>query len=273
MSIAQSAVTSQIRNLEHALGLNLLNRNNPRRPEITAEGRRVLEYAEGIFESSRELVNWATKGSLPRTQILKIGAISGLSRNLQYEFMQPRIENSDIKFEVTTGDQKNLVSMLMDHELDVVLTSRNVDTQSKVGFYTHVLATSPVIFVCHKTVKLKRVGTIKDKLAGRILFTPGQNFEAKPELDAYLEGLKTPYRLAGEIDDIALLRILSLRSGAIVVTPEMGVKNDIENGDLKAIAPAGKIQQRFYAITRHKLNPNDEVRFLIETLREKSRLF
>jgi len=63
LSIAQSAVTSQVKRLEEVLGINLIDRTNPRRTQISAEGRKVLEYADSIFESSRELINWATKGS------------------------------------------------------------------------------------------------------------------------------------------------------------------------------------------------------------------
>ena len=106
LSIAQSAVTLQIKTLEEALGLTLVDRRNFRKPVLTNEGRRVLEYASSIFETSRELLNWATKGSLPKQLILRLGAISGLSRNLQYEFIEPLLGKPEYKFEVVTGDQK-----------------------------------------------------------------------------------------------------------------------------------------------------------------------
>jgi len=269
LSIAQSAVTSQIKNLEEALGIDLIDRTNSRRPILASEGRKVLEYADSIFESSRELLNWATKGALPKEKILGIGAISGLSRNLQYEFMEPLLGKKDIKFEVTTGDQKNLIDLLSGHELDVVLTSHNVSQIKGGNLYANVLTASPVVFLIRRDSKIKKTGSISERLSGLDLFTPGQNFEAKPELDAYLGSLDSNFRIAGEVDDIALLRILALRSGSVVAMPEMGVKNDIESGDLKVIALAKDIQQRFYAITRQKLNPNNEINHLIEHIRRR----
>ncbi len=270
LRIAQSAVTSQIRNLESALEVELVDRKNVRRPVVTDAGRKVLEYADLIFRSSQELMSWATKGVLPRQKTIRIGAISGLSRNLQYEFIEPLLHKGGIKLEITTGDQRNLISLLLSHQVDVVLTSNNVVNEGRGHLYTNVLATSPVIFVGNKQVKFnKQAASLKEKLRGQKIFTTGHHFEAKPELDAYLEGLAGKFTLAGEIDDIALLRILALRSGAVVAIPELGVKNDIETKSIRVFGTASEIVQRFYAITRQKLRPNDDIKYLIESIRKK----
>lgn len=268
LSIAQSAVTSQIKQLEESLNLSLIDRSNKRRPELTSDGRRVLDYANLIFESSEELLKWATKGEAPEASIIKVGAISGLSRNLQYEFLSPIINDPSVKLEVTTGDQDNLVKQLKEHSLDVVLSSHNVRSEGKVPFYSHVLTSSPVVFVS-KNFKNKNKNSLKDNLETSPIYLPGKNFEARPELDAYLENLKIAIKVAGEIDDIALLRIFALRSNAIVALPEMGVKNDIDKKELFVIAKAGEIEQRFYAITRQKRIPHKIIEGLISKIRKK----
>lgn len=264
--IAQSAVTLQIKQLEDALGLLLIDRTNPRKPSLTSEGLRVLEYADSIFEFSRELINWATKGELPNQKTLRIGAISGLSRNLQYEFISPFVSQPEYKFYITTGDQKKLIDLLLEHSLDVVLTSRNIAHESAKQFYTHVLTTSPLVIVANSSFKLKSKASLQEKLSGQALFIPGNHFEAKPELDAFLEGFKNKIRIAGEIDDIALLRVLALKSGSLVAIPEMGISNEIKTGEVKVIHNIHKIEQKFYAITRHKLKPNDEIKYLIDKM-------
>jgi LysR family transcriptional activator of nhaA len=265
LKIAQSAVTSQIRQLEDVLALPLVDRTNPRKPSITPEGRKVLEYADAIFESSRELIHWATKGSLPKHRVMRIGALSGLSRNLQFEFMMPLIGNPGVRFEVVTGDQRNLLTLLSGHELDVVLSSHTPGAGG--GFHARVLTSSPLVFVSARGTKRAGGGSLRARLKGRDLFVPGADFEAKPELDEFLEGFRSVYRLAGEIDDIALLRILALRSGAVVAIPKMGVQNDLERGDLRILGVAQDIRQRFYAITRGRLNPDPEIRRMVDAVR------
>ena len=274
LSIAQSAVTAQIKQLEHELELSLVNRDNPRRPQLTAEGKRVLEYAQSIFEISQELMNWAMQGSSPALQTLRIGAISGLSRNLQFEFMKPLVHKPEIRFQVTTGDQKNLLKMLLQHDLDVVLSSRNVDEDSAQKLSTQVLTASPLVLVesreksqkSHRRVR--KAPSWQDLAHGRDVFLPGQHFEAKPELDAFFQNLKIKYRVAGEIDDIALLRILALRSGSLVVVPLMGVIQDVKENSLIVLTEIPRIHQRFYAITQRKLRADPKIQFLIESFQE-----
>lgn len=269
LSIAQSAVTSQVKLLEEALGLKLIDRTNPRRPHLSEEGRRVIEYAESIFESSRELINWATKGSLPKKRSIRVGAISSLSRNFQFEFIEPLINELDVRFEITTGDQNNLVQMLSEHQLDVVLSSRNADPDYKSQLHSHVITRSKLIFAFGRKTASKGKKDLNSLLRTHSLFIPGRHFEAKPELDAYLEKLKG-VKIAGEVDDVALLRILALRSGQIVVMPEMGIRNDIESGEVEVLLKMTPIEQRYYAITRQRKEPNSDVRFLIDKMKHES---
>jgi LysR family transcriptional activator of nhaA len=266
LSIAQSAVTSQVKLLEDALGMSLIDRTNQRRPQITEEGLKVLEYADSIFESSRELINWATKGSLQKKRSIRIGAISGLSRNFQFEFIEPLIKNIDVKFDITTGDQENLIQMLAEHQLDVVLSSRNANPDHKTQLHSHVITKSPLLFVMNKQSAPKTKKDLNSILLKKSLFIPGKHFEAKPELDAYLDKFKS-IRIAGEVDDIALLRILALRSSEVVVMPEMGIRNDIESKEVVVLLKMSQVEQRFYAITRQKKDPNSDVGFLITKMK------
>lgn len=268
LSIAQSAVTSQVKQLEVALGRQLVDRKNPRRPVITDEGRKVIEYADTIFESSRQLINWASEGSLPNKRLLRLGAISGLSRNFQFDFIEPLISQADIKFDITTADQEALLKLLSEHQLDVVLSSRNADPDFKIPLHSHVITKSPLLFVIGAKSVWRGKKDLKSLLQAKSLFIPGKHFEAKPELDAYLETLNVK-RIAGEVDDVALLRILALRSGEMVVMPEMGIRNDIESGDVIVVSRTTAIDQRFYAITRQKKEPNPDVRFLIGKMRRE----
>ena len=107
---------------------------------------------------------------------------------------------------------------------------------------------------------------LKNALKDKRIYLPGKNFEARPELDSFLEKLKCSYDIAGEIDDIALLRLLALKSNDIVAIPEMGVINDIKTKELIIFESNVKISQKFYAITRQKRIPNSVIPFLISEM-------
>lgn len=264
--IAQSAVTSQIKSLENILGLELIDRSNRRKPVLTEAGKKVLEYADFIFEASSELIKWAKQGEQTKQQILRVGALSALSRNFQFEFLRPVVGDLHVKFEITTGDQDKLVKLLREHSLDLILSSHNIQPEGKSPFHSHVLTKSPLVFVVAAN-HFKRGLSLREILSQKSLYIPGHNFEARPELDALFERMRIEPKILGEIDDVALLRIFALRSGDVVVLPLMGVKDDLTNKSLRILKNTGKIEQKFYAITRHRKFPNPLVEKLIEGIK------
>jgi LysR family transcriptional activator of nhaA len=187
LAIAQSAVSGQINQLEESLGMSLIDRSNKRRPIFTEEGKKVLDYADNIFETGEELLQWARTGSTQKELIIKIGALSGLSRNFQYEFIKPTLNIPNLKVELITGDQSKLTKMLSEHNLDLFLSSHNVVSDGRTTFFSHVLYTSSLVFVISKK-GLKGKPNLLEQLTKKRLYLPGKSFEARPELDAYLVG-------------------------------------------------------------------------------------
>lgn len=262
LSIAQSAVSGQINLLEETLGLSLIDRTNKRKPLFTEEGKKVLNYADSIFETGEELLQWANTGSAQKDSIIRIGALSGLSRNFQYEFIKPTLKIPNLKIELTTGDQSKLTKLLSEHNLDLILSSHNVVADGRTTFFSHVLYTSPLVFVISKK-GLKGKADLNEHLSKKRIYLPGKNFEARPELDAYLDHKKMRIDVAGEIDDIALLRLLAVQSNEVVAIPEMGVINELKSKEIVILKAENKIFQKFYAITRSKKIPNKTISMLI----------
>lgn len=244
-------MTSQIKSLEEILGLVLIDRTNRRKPILTEDGKAVLEFANDIFEAGDELLKWAKQGIHQKKQVLRIGALSGLSRNLQFEFLKPILSLKDIRIEVTTGDQEKLVKLLKEHHLDLILSSHNVQADGRVTLHSNVLTTSPLVFAVARPQKI-RGGELKDYLSTKPICLPSRNFETRPEIDAYLDRFRFSKEILGEIDDIALLRIFSIKSEAVVAIPEMGIRGEIESGEVHVIARPKGLEQKFYVISRQK---------------------
>ena len=266
LSIAQSAVTSQIKSLEDILGLVLIDRTNRRKPILTEEGKSVLGFANSIFETGDELLKWAKLGAHQKEQVLRVGALSGLSRNLQFEFLKPILDLKGMRIEVTTGDQEKLVRLLKEHHLDLILSSHNVPADGRVTLHSNVLTTSPFVFAVAKSHKI-RGGELKDYLSEKPLCLPSRNFETRPEIDAYLDRFKFVKQIIGEIDDIALLRIFSIKSDALVLVPEMGIRGEIATGEVHVVAQPKGLEQKFYVISRQKRCRNPIAEMLIEKMK------
>ena len=172
-----------------------------------------------------------------------------------------------MRVEVTTGDQEKLVRLLKEHHLDLILSSHNVPADGRVTLYSNVLTTSPILVVVGKNHKIKG-GQLKDYLSQKKLCLPSRNFENRSEIDAFLGRLKFPKPVLGEIDDIALLRIFAIRSEAVVIIPEMGIRGEIDSGEVHVIAQPKGLEQKFYVISRQKRSRNPIAELLIEKMKE-----
>ena len=264
LQLSQSSISAQVHRLEEVFGQKLLNRST-RKVEITEAGRVALKYAETIFSSGNELLDLMKHRPSKSKSHLRIGALGSLSRNLQAAFLDPILNRTDTRFSVTTGDSKKLMSLLQEHTLDIVLSTHPTG-QEFSQLYTHQLATSPLCIVVHPSYRRKKV-SLKNTLEKSILFLPSHSLESRSDFDHFIESNKIDLSPQGEVDDIALLRLLALSKKGIVVIPKIGILNDLEKNNLVILHEFKNISQKFYAITRQKRFPNPIIEELMKRLK------
>ena len=122
LHVSQSALSSQIRQLQDQLGHELFSREG-RSLALTEVGHIVLEYAESIFSLSSELIALTESGDLQRLERLRIGSVATLSRNFQENFLRPVIGESKIKLVMRSASLEELLELLHVHKLDLILGS------------------------------------------------------------------------------------------------------------------------------------------------------
>ncbi|MBX9765984.1 MAG: LysR family transcriptional regulator [Bdellovibrionales bacterium] len=266
LSLSQSAMSEQVRRLEEAFDQKLIHRTT-RRLELTEAGLAALGYADTIFGTGRELLDFMKHRPTVSRQRIRIGAIGGLSRNLQANFLAPLLHREDVQFSVIAGDSQRLLRLLREHTLDIVLSSFAPGENVKLELFTHLLSESPMCLVSSAKSKQGKKESLEEILSARRIFLPTTTSEGRSGFDHFVETKGIKLKVSGEIDDVALLRILALTGLGNALVPRVGVQRDIINGDLKLIHEFKGIKQRFYAITRQKKFPNPIVNDLIRSLR------
>lgn len=88
LHVSQSALSSQIRQLEDQLGHPLFDRNG-RSLRLTEVGNLVLGYAEGIFSLGSELMATVRGGEGQAAQQLRVGAVATRSRSWRTALIAP----------------------------------------------------------------------------------------------------------------------------------------------------------------------------------------
>ncbi|NIV39986.1 MAG: LysR family transcriptional regulator, partial [Anaerolineae bacterium] len=132
LHVSQSALSSQIRQLEDSMDTRLFERVS-RRLVLTDAGQRVLAYAEDIFAKGEELESLLRRGVEPAYQHLRIGMLATMSRNFIEGFIEPLRDNPRVRFSLHAQGMASLLDGLATHQLDLVLTNTQVPVEDRSG--------------------------------------------------------------------------------------------------------------------------------------------
>jgi len=251
LNLSQSALSTQIRALEAALGHDLFERRG-RGLVLTEAGRIALDHAEAIFRTAEDLT--ATLQQAGRTRrALRIGALATLSRNFQFEFLEPLLGRADVEVVLRSGAQGDLLRALEALALDVVLTNLVPARDAASRYLVHELSEQPVGLVGPPDFAGR---SLADLLATEPLILPTPEAALRASFDALVGRLGTVPRIAAEADDMAMLRLLARARAGIAVIPPIVVRDELAAGTLAELARLEGITEGFFAVTLQRRFPN-----------------
>lgn len=245
LHVSQSAISSQIRQLEDELGHELFLREG-RSLRLTEVGRLVLDYADGIFNLGLELLETVRAGEGGARPELRVGAVATLSRNFQENFLKPVIGDEDLRLVIESASLAELLERLRMHRLDLVLSNRLVTADEHLPLFCRRIARQRVILVGPDRHRRFR---FPDEVRTTALVLPGHGSEIRGQFDLLCAELEFEPRVSAEVDDMAMLRLLARDSGSVALVPEVVVQDELRDGTLTKYCDVPDIFENFYAIT------------------------
>ncbi len=260
LHVAPSAVSTQIAKLERELGHPLFERAG-RQLTLTEAGRIVLDHADTIFAMGRELVGTLQLQGKER-HVLRVGSLATLSRNFQVAFLAPLFGRDDVELVVRSGAFGELLRALEAHRLDVVLANTVPVRDAATPWVAHALAEQPVSLVGRPAGARPRRRTrqspehVRALLERERLVVPSGETAIRASFDALVERLGVRPRIAAEVDDMAMLRLLARDGVGVAIVPSIVVRDELERGELVELARLPGLVETFYAITPKRRFPN-----------------
>lgn len=267
LHLSQSALSVQIRKLEHQLGHKLLEREG-KKLVLTEAGRIALNYAETVFKTGNELVSTLKGRPLSGRQVLRVGALTTLSRNFQLEFLRPLLGRGDVELIVRSGTLHDLLGQIEAHALDVVLSNTAAPRDGRSSLRSYVLKKQTVSIVGHPR-PTRRKFKFPDDLAGALLLLPSLESDIRVAFDRLLENANVKPVILAEVDDMAMLRLLARESRAAALVPPIVVRDELDNGILVEYCQIPEVTETFYAIVQKRRFPNPLLANLLRTEREE----
>ncbi|SLN25638.1 LysR family transcriptional regulator [Roseisalinus antarcticus] len=265
LNLSQSALSTQIKALETALGHDLFERRG-RGLVLTEAGRIALDHAEEIFRTAEDLTATLRDAGNAR-QALRIGALATLSRNFQILFLRPLIGRADVEVVLRSGSQTELLRALDALSLDVVLTNLVPARDALSPYLVHSLSEQPVSLIGTPSRAMAPKRALAEVLASEPLILPTPESALRAGFDALVARLSIVPRIAAEADDMAMLRLLARADAGLAVIPPIVVQDELDAGTLVELARFDDVTEAVCAVTFQRRFPNPLVAELLAAFR------
>ena len=252
LNVSQSALSTQIRKLEHQLGHELFERDG-KRLVLTEAGRLALEHAEAIFRTGDELVG-TLRAEMNVSRTLRVGALATLSRNFQMELLQPLLALPDVELVLRSGSWDELQRDLESLRLDVLLVDRPVPADPGKPWIVHRLDEQSVGLV--GVPSFDGGQTLKEVISTQPLILPTGASGYRIGFDALADRLGVRPTIKAEVDDMAMMRLMARAGVGLALVPPVVVRDELATGALKEIHPLPDIVETFYAVALARRFPN-----------------
>lgn len=254
LNLSQSAVSVQIQKLERQIGHPLFDRLG-KRLVLTEAGQIALDYADTVFKAGDELISTLRGRPLASRQILRVGALTTLSRNFQLEFLRPLVGRADVELIVRSGTLRELIAQLEAHAIDVVLANSAAPRDSRSLLRSHLLNEQPVSLVGRPPRRKPRFRFPNDLRTEPVLL-PSLDSDIRVAFDRILELAGIRPNILAEVDDMAMLRLLAREREGVTLVPPIVVRDELKNGTLIEHCRIPELTEKFYAIVQKRRFPN-----------------
>jgi len=250
VNLSQSALSAQIRTLEERLGHALFDRVG-RQLKLTEVGRVTLDYADRIFGTGHELLATLERG-YDETPPLRIGALSTLSRNFQMRFLEPILQ-TDAELILKSGSETELYAGLRALALDVLLTTEPPRMEVGSDVTAQRLAEQKVGL--YGVPERMRHDSLRALLSSEPVIVPTDN-AVRRGFDALVAELDLRPRIAADVDDMAMVRLLARAGAGVAIAPDVVLADELASGRLVGAGVTLDITESFYAVTIKRTFPH-----------------
>jgi len=258
LNLSQSALSTQIRQLEERLGQKLFERSG-RRLQLTEAGGIALDHADRIFLAGEELVT-VFQDREHTKRPLKVGAQSTLSRNFQLRFLRPVLDDGDSELILSSGKNTELFEALQSLALDLVLSTAVPPLDTFSDLVTHRIDEHAIGL--YAVAGRLRHDSLRDLLTHEPVILPRES-SIRTGFDSLTARLQVAPRIVAEVDDMAMVRLLAREGIGVAAAPAVVVADEIEQGLLTPAPFALDIRESFFAIVAKRSFPHPGVSLLV----------
>jgi LysR family transcriptional activator of nhaA len=249
LNVSQPTVSTQIRDLENALGEKLLTRSG-RTVVLTGIGRRVYRYADEIFGLGNELVESVKGRPTARPPRLAVGVAKVVPSLGAYEMIEPALHLAQpVRLDCLSDTPERLLTELAIFSLDVVLADAPAPPAVKVQAYSHLLGESSLSVFGAARLAARHRRRFPASLDGAPFLMPRRDSALRGSLDLWFERNGIRPRIVGTFEDAARLEAFGQAGVGMFVMPSAIQTETQRQYRVRLVGCIEDVRERYYAIT------------------------
>ena len=206
LHIGQPAISTQLRSLEESLGQKLFQKSG-RTLQLTETGKTVFRYADEIFSLGREMIDTLKGHPVGKPVRFVVGIVNVMPKLMARRLLEPALRLSDdLRLVCVEDTLEQLLSELILHNVDIVLSDAPVTAAFKVRAYNHALGDSAVGLFATKVLARRCRKGFPESLNGAPILLPSRSSALRRSIDSWLESKDLHPLIRAEFDDTALLK-------------------------------------------------------------------
>ncbi len=261
--ISHSAVSTQVKQLEDALGGPLLVRRPRRRLALTPMGEQVLQYAETIFRTGGALLDFAHGRTAGPVQHVLVGVTPDIPATLVQRMLGPIWRTqAGVHLELQRGSHETLVPDLAMQRLHLVLSDRPHAGAFHNMHTVQLMKTGIVVYAAPRLAARLRPG-FPASLHDAPAVLPPPRTQLRLAMDGWFAGHKVRPRVVATSEDTALWRALGIQGlGFFPVRKQLS--QELERHGAHRVGEAQGVFDTFYAVLPERRLMHPAVRALLD---------
>jgi DNA-binding transcriptional LysR family regulator len=262
--ISQPAISMQIKNLEKALGIQLITRGSSF--GLTDKGEVLFQDLKKIFKALCEAEQKFLAYSLKDLKKITIGMSEAYSHHFIVNILLKFQENfPDIGLKFFTETSKNLITKLINNKIDIAITGEHDIPLDKTRFIEKIVRKEEIILVApygHRLMDKKRV-LLNDILNEKIILKD-ENSATRIFIEKTFKNKKLPVFI--ECESSQVLKRLVREYNAVTFLTRIGVQHELKNQKFSELNFYKQLFMPIKIAYPKKFSEHSSFNFLLKTI-------
>jgi len=270
LKVGQPALSSQLKNLEEYLGVQLFERRN-RKLILTEPGKVVLEYAKKISSLGQELIEVVDDKILTNEIHLSVGALDSIPKHLICDIVDLAHKKTGCFMSIYEDSPDALLRQLLAHQLEFIISDQEVTSLEKSNVFSKKILHRPIMAYASSQFSNLKKGFPKS-LDGAPCIVPTIHSKVRSDIEHFfhINGIRPKF--IAETQDTSLQKILATKGDGVVFLPNFTTKELVQNKKLVKIGSLKEVYSDYYLIYGTRIIENPAMELILKQDFEKMKL-